>query len=130
MREHIRKSLSKMRTESGNRTEGATEREPDSIPSVDVDADSARTQQYIHDIVVKYMKTAHLQDGKEVVIDIKHIMSSLGFPSNVWNSKYAEKGRGSLMKADFRCIHKENSCPFRYARWRLTLIINIKMLMK
>ena len=60
------------------------------------------------------METAHLQDGKEVVTDLKHIMSSLGFPSKVLNSKYVEKGRGSLMKADFRCIHKENSCPFRF----------------
>ena len=56
MREHIRESLSKMRAESGNRTEGVTERRPDSIPSVDVDADSARTQQYIHDIVVNTWK--------------------------------------------------------------------------
>ena len=83
------------------------------FPSIDGDVDCTGIQQYIHDIIEKYMKTAHLQDGREVVTDLKHVMSSFGYPSRIRNSKYAEKGRGSLVKADFRCIHKESSCPFR-----------------
>ena len=88
--------------------------EPSSFPSIDIcDGDSSRIHQYIHDIVENYMTTAHLQDGKEVVRDLKHVMSSFGYPSVVRNSKYSEKGRGSLVRADFRCVNKESSCPFR-----------------
>ena len=75
--------------------------------------EKVEVQQYMQEMVTEYPKTAEVQDSRKVILDVKHIIVSFGFPCKVRNSKYAKNGKGSLLKACFRCVKRESCCPLR-----------------